>query len=174
MKSVANIVFAVLLACFFVSSAHAAPDLKVGYVDMQKALAESKAGKAAQKDYEKELQDAQEAIEKKKNEYESLRDAYQKQQASLNAKAKAEKEEKLLSLERDLKRDFKDSQDSLRRMNSQLVGGLVEDLKKAVDEVGKKEGFTFILERSSQSVLYADSALDVTEKVVKAFDAMNR
>jgi len=153
-----------------VSRAQASPDIQVGFVDIQKALASSEAGKDAQKKYDAEVKKLQAKLDDKKSEFESLRQNYQKQKESLNEKARADKEEELLTREKDLKRQFQDSQESLRRKNGQLVGELVEKMKKVVDEYGKAQGYTVILEKSGQTVLFADSSIDVTDQIVKKFD----
>ena len=160
-----------LVAVSLPGQALAAPELRVGYVDLQKALTNSKLGSAAQKKYEEEVKAAQAKLDVKKKEFEGLQDAFQKQKESLNDKARAEKQEQLINREKDLKRTFQDSQEALRRRNNQLVGDLIKDIRKAVNEVGKAENFTLILEKSAQSVLYADNSIDVTDKVVKKFDA---
>ena len=165
-------VFAAGIICCLLGAgtAAAAPDFKIGYVDIQRALAASSAGKEAQKKYEEEVKRLQGKLDIKKNEFEKLQQSYQKQKDSLNAKARSDKEEELLSQEKELKRTYQDSQEALRRKNGQLVGELVEKLKKIVDEFGKTEGYTVILEKGAQSVLYADTRVDVTDSIVRKFD----
>ncbi len=155
----------------FAAPAAAAPDMKVGFVDMQRALAATTAGKDAQKKYEAEVKKLQGKLDEKKGEFEKLRQAYQKQRDSLNEKAKQEKEEELLGREKELKRTFQDSQEALRRKNAQLVGELVEKMKKVVDEYGRAQGFTLILEKGGQGLLFADTKIDVTDDIVAKFDA---
>lgn len=156
----------------FVSAAAAAPDFKVGYVDMQRALASSVAGKDAQKKYEAEVKKLQAKLDDKKGEFEKLKSSYEKQKDSLNDKAKQEKEEELMSREKELKRTFQDSQEKLRRTNSQLVGELVEKLRKVVEDVGQAGGYTLILEKGGQAVLFADAKVDITDSVVEKFDRL--
>lgn len=153
------------------SSANAAPELKVGYVDMQKALASTDAGKEAQKKYEAEVKKLQAKLDDKKGDFEKLQGSYQKQKDSLSEKARAEKEEELMSHEKELKRTFQDSQEMLRRKNAQLVGELLEKMRKVVDTFGKAEGYTLILERGGQGLLFADSSIDVTDSIVKRFNS---
>lgn len=170
--------FPLLLGLFFLSihvpTASAAPDLKLGYVDLQRALSESRTGKEAQKDYEKTVQAAQAKLDKKKGEFEKLRDDFAKQRESLNATALQKKEEELIEKERDIKRSYKDSQEKLRRTNAQMVGDLMKELRKAVAAVGKEKGLTLILEKGSPAVLYADGEIDITEDVVSRFNEQTK
>ncbi|OVE79754.1 hypothetical protein BVY02_02420 [bacterium J17] len=157
-----------------VQSASAAPDgLRVGFVDLEKALSGSVVGKSAQKKYEKEVKAAQNKLDAKKKKLENLQSSFQKQSSSLSAAAKANKKEEIIALEKDLKRSYQDTQDQLRRKNAQVVRELLVKLRKVVNEVGKAESFTVILEKGSDSVLYADNSIDITDRVVKRFDANN-
>ena len=146
--------------------------MRVGYVDLQKALSASKAGQKAQKGYEIEVKKAQAAIDQKKEEFDQLRKSFDKQRESLNDKARQDKEEELLAMERDLKRSFKDSQDTLRRKNTVLVADLMKQMRTAVEFVGRDQNFTIILEKGSQAVLYADNKIDITDEVVSKFDEL--
>jgi len=172
MKKYQNIILSVLLVnllCPLVVLA----DIRIAYVDLEKALSGSKAGMQAQKEYEAEVKNAQTDLDKKKKEFQRSQEDMSKARASLSDDARVQREEKLMTLEKDLKRTLQDSQESLRRKNAKLVGDLVKKLRDVVNEVGKKEGFTVILEKSSQSVLYADASIDITDKVVQAFDQSN-
>ena len=167
-------ILAVAVISLFVSArAEASPDVKVGYVDVQKALSASKLGTEAQKKYEEQVKKEQAKLDTKKGEFEKAQADYAKQKDSLSEKARGEREEKLLTMERELKRSFQDLQEQLRRENMKLVGELVKKIKEIVDEMGKKDGYTVILEKGAQSVLYADTQIDLTDRVVKQFDEHN-
>ncbi len=171
MRVVSYIVGLILTVGLIGSTAVAAPDFKVGFVDLQRALAESKAGKAAKKVYETEVNEAQKDLDKKKEAFQKRRADFEKQRETLNEAALGSKREELIGLEKDLKRSFQDSEAMLRRRNTQIVGELLGKIRKVVNTVGQEKGFTVILEKSSDAVLYADSNIDLTEEVVKAFNA---
>jgi outer membrane protein len=159
-----------LFGLIFLSAQVAAADTKIGVVDIQKALAASKIGQDAQKKYEGELKKSQTEIDQKKGEYEKLQSTIEKQKSSLNPKALAEKEEQLLSLEKDLKRSFQDKKEELRRENMRIVSELVGKIRKIVDGLAKENGYTLVVEKNGQGVLYADAKYDITDEVVSKFD----
>ena len=145
--------------------ASAGPEVRVAYVDLQRALSESDSGKTAEGKFQEEVKKARGGIDAKKKEFDSLQESTKKQKDSLAPKALAEKEEKLMRM-------IQDGEDTLRRRNSQLVGELVKKLRAVVDQVGKEDGYTLIFEKGGQSpVLYADQGIDITDKVVKKFNA---
>jgi outer membrane protein len=145
--------------------------LKIVYVDLQKALEMTKEGQKVQKQFKTEVDDEQKRIDKKKAEFEKLKEDLDKQRLTLNETALQDKEEELLVAERELKRSFQDSQERLRRKNASLVGELVQRMRTLVETLGKEEGYSYIMERNAQGIVYADSELDITETLVKKFDA---
>lgn len=173
MKSVGRLVLHTTVSAFLIAfcAIGASADARIAFVDLEKALSTSRAGVEAQKQFEAQLKKAQTGIDSKKGEVERMREAVNKQKDSLNAKALAERQEEILNMEKGLKRNFEDKQDELRKERARLFGDLVKRMKRVVDEVGKAEGFTVILEKNGQGVLYADSGIDITDQVVKKFDA---
>lgn len=165
------VVCAMLLGVFYFVPTASAEEFRLAIVDMQRALAESKAGKSAQKEYEVEVKSAQAKLDKKKGEFEALKKNLEKQRESLNEQALLSKEEELIALEKDIKRSFRDAQEMLRRKNATIVADLVKEIRKIVEDLGRKEGYSLILEKNAQAVMYSDSSFDVTDKVVQHFDA---
>lgn len=144
--------------------------VKIAVVDLQKAIASSSVGKKAQKDYEAEVKAAQSSLDKKKETFEEQKEAYENQKESLNEKAREEKEEKLLSTQRDLKRSFQDAQEKLRRKNSVIIEDLLKDLKTVVEQIAQNGDYTIVLDKGAQSVLYSSESIDITETVIEKFD----
>lgn len=161
----------IIFALLFATNVFADSSLKVAYVDIQKALEMTKAGQKVQKEFKSEVDSEQKSIDKKKAEYENLKESLDKQKSSLNESALREKEENLMGLEKELKRSFQDSQDKLRRKNATLVGELVKKMRELIEKMGKEEGYSMILEKNGQGLIFADPSLDITESVVKKFDA---
>lgn len=151
-------------------SASANPNFKLGYVDLELALEQTEAGQRAQEQYREEVESAKKEIDAKRSELESLQEEFNKQKESLKREIRVSKEEKLIAMEKDLKRSLQDVQDSLRRSNARLVGELLAKMRNIVSQYGEENGFTLIVEKGSQSVLYADKTIDVTDSVVALFD----
>ncbi len=65
----------IFLAVLFVAVA-SAQETKVGYIDLQRVIRDSKAGKAAKASFEKEFQQKKVIIENKKRNVDSLREDF--------------------------------------------------------------------------------------------------
>jgi outer membrane protein len=66
-------------------------------------------------------------------------------------------------------RGMADQQQELRQQESAMTGDILKELEKIVNEVGKAEKFTLILERSQ--VLYSDQGVDITNKVIELYNS---
>ena len=52
-----------------------------------------------------------------------------------------------------------------------MTAKILKEVEKVIEELGKKEGYTLILEKQRSFILYAPEEIDLTEKVIKALDA---
>lgn len=153
-----------------VDQSMALPEVKIGYVDLEKAISSSKAGASAKKEMEIEFKKIQDALEKQKNEVTELQGKYDKQSKSLNKEAREKKMEELLSMEKGLQRSVQDSKEALKRKEAKLIEGLVEQLREVIKDLGEDDEYTIILERRPDAVLYADKSIDITEEVISRFN----
>ncbi|HEX6130844.1 MAG TPA: OmpH family outer membrane protein, partial [Actinomycetota bacterium] len=79
-------------------------------------------------------------------------------------------EKNLESRSLDLKRRYEDFQRDLKRTDAELTAGIVEELYEVVNAYAKERGFTLVLEASSGALVYMDSAIDITDEVIKRHD----
>jgi outer membrane protein len=154
---------------FFAVNAHAA-DLKIAYVDLNKALNESNRGKAAVKMLEDMVKEKQSAIIQKEKELKSLDEEIAKQSSILNPDAMKEKQSKREILMRDYQRMVKDSQDEVQQKRSDFMEAIVKDLRKTVARVGKEKGYTIIFEKVASGILYIPDELDITDALIEQFN----
>lgn len=158
---------------FIVLSASAFADdgAKIACVDVAKVIGQSKTGQSAQKQLDDERKKVEDMLSQKKGEFDRQQQALEKQRATLSEKALSEKEEQLISLDKDLKRNLQDKRESFQRDKVRIQGDLFSKIRKVITEIGKERGFTVILERSGQGVLYAGNNVDITDDVIKRFDS---
>lgn len=149
----------------------AAADMKVGIVDLQRALNESSAGKKAKDQFKGEFDKMQNGLKSEKDSLDRLKEDLDKKSTVLSDDQKKAKMEDFERRRRDLRRKLEDSDAELRKKDQELTGSILKDLAVVIQEIGEREGYTLILENSSSSVLYGSKSIDITESVIKAFDA---
>jgi outer membrane protein len=149
-------------------------EMKIGSVDIQKAVNECNAGKDAKKSLMKEAEKFQQQIADKQKELQTLKDALEKQAPMLNPEARTTKEKDYQAKIRDFQRWGEDHQNELNQKRMEVERNIAIGLQKVIQKVGADEGFTLILENNEQIVLFTSKTIDITDRVIKAYDAQKR
>lgn len=145
----------------------AADSLKIGCVDLQRALYESETGKKAKSDIDALIKSKQSIIDEKRKAIEKLRSELEKQASVLSAEARKSKQDELEKMEREYLRIAQDSDTEIRKKDTELRDMIFKEILEIIDKMGKEEGYTLIIERGS--VLHLDKAIDITDLVIKRY-----
>lgn len=151
----------------------AADAMKVGYVDLQKALNLSSAGKAAKEKMKAKFKDYDANVQKKQDELKKLKEDLEKQAMLLSAEARAAKERDYQQKVKDYQRLTKDIQEELQQADADYTRKILEEIFKVVQQIGKQEGYTLVFEKTESSILYASDGIDMTDRVIQAFDKLS-
>jgi outer membrane protein len=144
--------------------------VRIGYVDLVKALNESESGKKAKADLEFLIKTKQTTIDEKGKAIEKAKADIEKQSSVLSPDARKTKEEEMERLLRDYQRLVADSQNEVKKKESELTGDILKDLRAIVQKIGEDEGYTLILESAEGQILYAKKESDLTETVMKKYN----
>jgi len=109
-------------------------------------------------------------LEKKQNELKALTDQLQKQGPMLKEETRNEKIKEIGMKEMELKLAQKQAETELQNEARALDESMMRDLHKIIGELRKKKNLSLIF-NSTAALLSADDSLDVTEDVVKMYDA---
>ena len=144
---------------------------KIGTISFQRILDVSIAGKEAQAILNKQAKEMEADLKSKGAAIEESRKQFEREAMVLNREMKDAKEREI----RIKINDFKQLQNKYtgvaRKMQFDLVGQIRKDIDALVKEMGKKEGFLLILESKEAGVVYMPSKIDITDKVIKEYDA---
>ncbi|MEW6674841.1 MAG: OmpH family outer membrane protein [Nitrospirota bacterium] len=144
--------------------------MKIGYMDLQKVLNESEAGKKAKFDLESLIKSKQSFIDEKGRAIEKIRGDLEKQASVLSAEARKNKEEELEKLLREYQRLVQDSQAEVKKKEGELTGAIIKEMREIVEKIGEEEGYTFIFEKAEGIILYSNKDLDITDTVIKKYN----
>lgn len=166
MKKVFLLVLVVVLIS--TATAFAADVTKIGFIDLQRALLESKAGKKARADLETLEKSKKTGIDEKVKAINKIEEELTKQASALSSDARKTKEEELDRLKRDLQRLVEDARVEIQKKEAELTEAILKDMSDVVEEFAKEEGYTVIFR--SEVLLFAKKDVDITEVVVKKFN----
>ncbi len=170
MKRFSLFVAGMAVAVLLTGTPAAGADYKIGFVDIQKAVSDSIAGKEASERFKTEVKKAEDSLLKEKTEVEKLGEMLEKQSVMLTDEVRREKEKDFLRRKRDYERMLKDQQTELQIKEAELKNDILEGLLPIIQQYGKENGFSIIFGKSDVLLLYAADALDVTDKIVALYD----
>ena len=161
-----------VVSCFlflvFTTFANAG-DVKIGVVDLQKALNMCKAGKAAMAKLSKKFEKMKKELQEKQEEVQRLKNELEKQRLMLSLEANREKEKEYERKLRELRYLYQDYKDEMQKEEFEAVQPILNELRNVIEEIRRKEHYTIILEKSVGVVCY-QSEIDITDKVIKLYD----
>jgi outer membrane protein len=164
MKRLSIIVLALILG----ATTAAAADIKLGYVNLQKALSESAAGQAAKTKMEGEIADIEDQVKQRQEDLQALQDSLKKQMGMLSVEAKEEKQIEFEQRVRDYQRYVKDKQDEIKAREERYTQQILRDLGQMVVTLSEEEGVSMMMEMSQ--LVYAAPELDYTDKLIEMYD----
>jgi outer membrane protein len=151
-----------------------AADLKIAYVDIQRAVNECNAGKDAKKVITKEVEKFQRLVADKQKELQTLKESLDKQTLMMTPDARASKEREYQNKLREFQRWGEDAQNEINQKRMEIERSISAGLIKVIQKIGVDEGYTLILEKNENIVLHISKALDITDRVIKANDAQKK
>jgi len=144
--------------------------LNIVYVDMQKGMLESDKGKEAKKTLTSEAERLKKSLDARQEELQKLKDSIEKQGATITPEARAEKEKQYQSKLKDYQRLYNDYQTDLQQKDMELTQRILKDIEEIIINLGEKDKYTMILEKSQAGILFANPSVDITNKVINLYN----
>lgn len=165
------------LAAVLAALLHAVPakaDVKIGYVDLQRALNEIDEGKAAKARLKTEFEQKQKVLDDKQAEFTRLRGEFEKQASVLAEGPRKERQEDLDRKFVELQSTFAQLQKELSEREREATRGIFDKMGVIIRESAEAEGFTMVLEKNDAGILYAAGALDLTNELIRKYNARHK
>jgi outer membrane protein len=169
-KSYAVLVFTfafVLTACFTPEQIEA----KVGFLDIQRLVKESKLGKQATKEIEKLTQAKEKEIGPRLKELNDLKNEVESGGTKLSEADKRAKVEEFQRLNKEYQRLVQDSKEEIAKQDREKVAAILKKAEDVLVKVAKREKYLMII-KDPNVLSYLDPSVDITAEVIKELDAM--
>jgi outer membrane protein len=162
--------FFISMAAFLVmtSEVYSADVAKIGVIDFQQIFDKSDPGKQAKNEITAQGKKMETELKKKAAELEKLQDQLEREAMVMSTEKREQNERDLRIKVNDFRGLQKKYDQDLQRLQKKVVLQLRKDILAMAQEIGKKEGFQLILERSG--VLYVPSSLDITDRIIKEYN----
>jgi outer membrane protein len=172
----ACLISAVGLWLAMVSPGLSAETFKVGVMDQQQVIEQSKAGKRALEELKAYSTTRQKIINADDQELKELEQTIQ--EGKLTDSAKQEKQGQFQAKLEAYQRRLADFNREIQQKQREMTVDYSKKVNAAAQVVAEKNGFVAIIDKGNEAmikiVLYHQPALDVTDQVVKEFDRQNK
>jgi outer membrane protein len=161
---------AALIAVFALSGQAHTADLKIYYMDSQRILTDSLAGKDVYKQLEVLKDERQKEIDAMQESLRKMGEDISVKGPTMNEQAKLELQSKYESELKKYNRFVKDAQEELRRRELTLVKPISDEVSTIIDEYGKQNAIDIILDRRDPGIIYTSEKLDITNAILQRYD----
>ncbi len=159
-----------ILALIFLSGVGYGQKVRIGVVNPDYILANSKEGKKILSELQA-LQKRKEAeIARRQKEIQSLQRKLQTQQGVMSSQAVQRLQEKIIEKQKALKRYVDDAKDELARANQKKLGAFQQKMLKVIRKVAKAKGLVVVLDK--RQVIFSDPVIDISSEVIGELDRM--
>ena len=148
-----------------------ADEAKIGTVDMQKALQSVEAGKKAKSQLEKEFNTKKKDLQTEEGSIKKMTEEFKKQSLVLSDEARAKKQQEIQERIMKFQELTQRSQSEIQQKEQDLTGPIIQSLRTMIGDIAKKKGYTFVLEKNENSVLYSPEKDDLTADLISAYNS---
>jgi outer membrane protein len=160
-----------LIVALVALSTFAFAEFKIAIINPQAVLQASVKGKEAIG----RLQALQLAKQKRYEAMQKEIDALEKEALSpaLNAEARDRKTQDLANKRIEIKRFAEDAQKETMAAQQKEFEKIQNDLMPIIEKIAKENGYAMVLDLNTAGVTFFEPGIDISEKVVKAYDAQS-
>lgn len=142
--------------------------LKFAYIDSRVVLDKAPGRAAAESTFQKEYDAAQTKIKKMQDTLQAMVSAYQKVQSTLTPVNRELREKEIGEKQQSYQNAAQLLDAQMQQRQGELVQPMMNQIRETLEAIRKEESYAFIFDVGANSsvVVAADSALDITDKVV--------
>ena len=144
---------------------------KIGYIDSRKVITEAPGAAEARTTLEKEMTGWQAQLKAMDDSLATIMQQYQQQSVMLSADAKKAKETEITAKQTGWQQKAQALQEQAGQRQEALMKPIMDKIQKAINDIRQAEGYAIIFDMSSQAMVAADPALDLTDKVISKLKA---
>ena len=145
-------------------------DVKLGVVDLDQAVTSTDEGRKARDEFERKKREAEAKLQPLHERAQEMLKEFEAKRFVLSEDALYQKQLDLAEIRNEIESKRREIQGQLEVDRERLVGPLRTKLGSVVEDVGREEGFSLIIQRGAPGVMYSREALDITDLVIEKFN----
>ncbi len=152
------------------SASIASAQVKIGVVDLQRAINETEDGRQAKRRLKKLFDERQKSLNGKQESLKAQKESLERQQDVLSEDALKKKVEKYQADLMELQNEYVQYQQELTQKESELTGKILEKMQGILRRIGQTDGYTLIVEANEGGIVWVPSNLDLTDVLIQRYN----
>ena len=162
-----GLIVALVALLAFSGSAMAQKNIKLGHINSNELMQIMPGRDSAQAALQKEVEALQAELETMNKEFETKYNDYVAKRDQLSELIRKTKESDLQNMRARIEESQTNAQKLLEERQEALLKPIIDRAKKAIEEVGKENGYTYIFDSGFGTVLYSQDSDDIMPLVKK-------
>ena len=147
---------------------------KVALVDLGRCLLETTQGTKGKKDLESVFAKGQSQLDKKTEDLKKKYEDLMAKRAMLSEDEIARRQQELVVKDQELQQLYQQLQEDVATKEAQLTEKIYKNVAAIVKDLAAEEGLQIVVVRSPATVLYTNPKLDITNRVIVAYDKKHK
>lgn len=145
-------------------------EVKIGIVDIPKAIQATKDGQKIKKELEEDYNKRKADLEKRVKDIGKMQADFDKKSLVLSDEARAKKQQEIEAEKAKYMELREKNLQDLSKKDRELSQPMIKKLNTVIGEIAKKEGYTVIMHKNDQNLVWASPDSDITDQVIKALE----
>jgi outer membrane protein len=164
-----------LLAASFLLGLAASPahaqDIKLGFVDLQRAISETEDGRKARADLKKIFDQKQKELDEQQANLRKEAEDLDKKRTLLPAEKVREREQALSSQLQKVQGTYVRHQQDLQQREQEAMGKIIDRMQAIIGRIATNDNLTMVFDRQQSGLIFAKPHLDLTNEVIRRYNA---
>ncbi len=157
------------LLCGFAPQVYA--QVRIGVVDLQRALNETEDGRRAKARLKKLFKQRQDELDHRQGEIKAMKEEIEKNQKVWSRDVLQKRVEEFQKIYVELQSQYVEFQRELGEQETEATQRILARMEQILRRVGQAESYTMIVERNEGGVAWAPANLDLTDVVIQRYNA---
>jgi len=146
---------------------------KIGVINIQESIGKSAEGRKAFAELQKKYQPREQDLGRQQQDISALQDQLQKQAQTLSDEERARLTRDLEEKQKIFKRASEDANVDFQNDSQEVVRRIGQKMLRVIGDYAQQNSFALIIDNTQIPVYYAAKELDITDEMVKRYDAAN-
>lgn len=149
-------------------------ELKVGYVDLQRALSEVEEGRSAKARLQSLLAAKQKEIDKEQESLRKEKELLDKQASAMSEESRVQKQTDLQKRLFELAQKWEKGKADMGTKERSELQVIFAKMDPIIATIAQREGMTMVFEKTDSGLVFAPAQLDLTNELVRMYNDQSR